>query len=417
MKKIKRSIVILIALGMIVSLAMVLPASAQTSSEGRVKVQDSEFVLAEMDYTGAVTGIQVFDWLELSGDGTVEVREAQSIEGDTSWQAVKGSTKPKVEDGYIVWPELSVDGNSNVIANTKFSENMVEEAKMKIPLDVTFRFTFDGAPVTDLGTITGKDGRFKMEVTFKNTSGEMTEVEYEDPETGEMVTEMVETHLPMVILPYDWYFDNSIFFNLEADPTGVVVWMPDFYNVGWSIPLFPPATGESHTISVAADVVDFQLPPLTLAVSFDFPQSNQEDPLVFIRPGMEQIYDGLKDLSSGLGDAVEGVGSPTTDPSLLFGITAVDDGLQQMAAGLPEAQYNLDAVIIPGVDQIVDSIGSPTTPDTLLYGSNATANGLEELGAGLVQADDGAGQLTDGVGSFLDAFNLTDVQLEAIEMG
>ena len=381
MKKLKRTFVVLIALGMIVSLTMVIPASAQNSSQERVKVEDSEFVFATMNSSGEIAGIQLFDWLSLSGDGTVEVKEVQSIEGDTSWQGVRGFTKPTMEDGYIVWPEISVDGNSNVIANTKFSESMVEEAKMKIPLDVRFRYYFDGAPVkdNDLESITGKSGRFKMEVTFKNDSKELTEVEYEDLDTGEMVTEMVETYLPMVILPYDWYFDNTIFFNLEADPTGVVVWMPDFYNVGWSIPLFPPATGESHLISVAADVVDFQMPPLTLAVAFDFPETNQVNPLVFIRPAMEQIYDGLKTVN-------EGIGTPTTDPSLLFGITAVDDGLQQMAAGLPEAPSNLNSKLIPGVNQMVAGIGSPTTDGTLLYANTAVTGGLQGMSAGIGSA-------------------------------
>ena len=166
-----------------------------------------------------------------------------------------------------------------------------------------------------------------------------------------MVTEKVETYLPLVILPYDWYFDNSIFFNLEADPTGLVVWMPDFYNVGWSIPLFPPATEESHTIWVAADVKDFAMPPLTLAVAFTFPETNQTDVTATLAPYMKAFYDGMVKVNAG-------IGTPTTDPSLLFGITAVNDGLAQLAAGLPAAPEAITTQLIPGVDQLSSAVNT-----------------------------------------------------------
>jgi len=369
MKRIKRISIVLIALGMIVSLAMVLPASAQTGT-GNVKVLDSEFVFCTMDHAGEIEEIQVFDWLSLNGDGTTTVREKAAFDDIGSYQGVKGFTTPSVEDGYIVWPTIDVDGPANVIAATKLSESDVEEARTRIPLDVRFKYWFDGAPVTDPGTLTGKSGRFKMELTLTNTSAEKTEIEYEDPATGEMVTDEVDTYLPLVILPYDWYFDNSIFFNLEADPTGLIVNMPDFYNVGWSIPLFPPATEESHTIWVAADVENFQLPPLTLAVAFVFPETNQADPMELLGPAMVQIYDGMKSVA-------EGIGSPDTTDTLLYGITAVDDGINQLAAGLPEAKSSLDNLLIPGIDQATAAIGSPTTDQTLLYANSAVLGGLQ----------------------------------------
>jgi hypothetical protein len=375
MKRIKRTLVILVALGMIFSLTMVIPASAKTSS-GDVKVTDSEFVFATINPLGDITGVQVFDWLSLKGDGSVEVKEEKSFSDIGGYQGVHSFTTPKVEGNYIVWPELSVSGNSNVVANTTLSEPMVEEAKMRIPLDIRFKYWFDGAPITDPAEVTGKSGRFKMEVTFKNTSKESTMLEYKDPATGEMVLGDADTYLPIVIQPYDWYFDNTIFFDLEADPTGLVINMPDFYNVGWSIPLFPPATGESDTIWISADVKNFQLPPLTIAAAFVFPETNQADPFELLGPGLEQIYDGVVQLS-------EGFGSPTTDPSLLFGITAVNDGLMQMAAGLPTAVSNIDSAMIPGVNQMVAGIGSATTPDTLLYAQNAVSMGLQSINYGI----------------------------------
>jgi putative membrane protein len=382
MKRIKRASVVLIAVALVVSLTMVIPASARTGSSD-VEVLSSEFVVATMASSGTIEDVQVFNWLSLNGNGTVTVKEEKAFDDVGGFQAVKGFTKPSVEGDYIIWPEINVSEPTNVIASTVLSESSVEEAKMRIPLNVRFKYWFDGEPVTDLETITGKSGRFKMELTLRNESKEMSVVEYKDPATGEMVTERVETYLPLVILPYDWYFDNSIFYNLECDPTGLVVWMPDFYNVGWSIPLFPPATEESHTIWVAADVKDFAMPPLTLAVAFSFPETNQTNIAATLAPYMKAFYDGMVQVN-------EGIGTPTTDPSLLFGITAVNDGLEQLGAGLAAAPVAITTQFIPGLAEMIQKvpaaiagIGSPTTPDTLMYADAAVTGGLQGMSAGI----------------------------------
>ncbi len=379
MKRIRRASVVLIAVALIVSLTMVIPASAK-NGEGNVKVLDSEFVVCTMASNGDIEEVQVFNQLSLNGDGTVTVREEKALEDVGGFQAVKGFAKPSVEGDYIVWPEIKVDRSGSVIANTKLSEAMVEEVRTRIPLDISIKYWFDGTPVSDLKTITGKDGRFKMEMTLKNESKETTEVEYEDPATGQMVTGEVETYLPMVILPYDWYFDNSIFFNLEADPTCVIVPMPDFFNTGWSIPLFPPATEESHTIWVAADVKNFQMPPITLAVVFEFPHTNQVDTTATISYAGGLLYDGMRQVN-------EGIGTTDNKETLLGGITALNDGVQQLAAALPEAPAAVTEQMIPGVQEAVAGIGSADTDLTLLYAVNAIESGLQQISAGLGSAE------------------------------
>jgi len=382
MKRAKRILVLLLSLGMVVALTAVIPAGATTETTEKKNVVDSEFVFCTLDWSGEIEEIQVFEMLSLNGSGTFDVREKKAFDENTGWQGVKGFTKPKVEGDYLVWEGLKSEDNACYIAATKFSEAMVEEARTRIPLDVRFKYKFDGVPVEDLNEITGKSGRFEMEVTFKNTSKEKTRVEYKDPDTGEMKETEVETYLPLVIQPYDWYFDNRIFYNLEADPTGLVVPMPDFYNVGWSIPLFPPATGESHTIWVKADVKNFQMPPLTLAVAFVFPETNQVNPTALFKSGLEQLYGGVKQIN-------EGVGDPTKADTLLYGITAVDEGLKKMAdaqEGLPYAKANIDSKMIPGVRQAAAGIGSETTPDTLLYADAQVTAGLQQMLAGIGSA-------------------------------
>jgi len=383
MKRLRRAFVVLVALGMVVSLSMVIPASAETTTKSQ-EVLDSEFVLASMDFDGEITDIQVFDWLSLKGDGTFDVRKKKTLPGDSGWQGVHGFAKPKVEGDYIVWEGLKAKDSANVVAGTKLSAAMVDEAKTRIPLDIKFKYRFDGVPITDLNEITGKSGRFELELTLRNTSKERTAVEYKDPVTGEKKKEEVDTYIPMVIQPYDWYFDNRIFFNLEADATGIVFRMPDFYQVGWTIPLFPPATQESCTIWVKADVKNFRMPPLTLAVAFLFPESNQEDPLTLVKPGMQSLFNGVKQLS-------DGIGSREKENTIINGIVKIDDGLKKIAAGLPEAKSSLDTKLVPGIEQMVAGIGSASTDQTLLYAVNAVQEGLKSM-------KDGADQMAAGIG-------------------
>lgn len=407
MKRMKRTLVLMLSLGLVISMAMALPAGAKTATTEKKDVVNSEFVLCHMDWSGQIEEVQVFKILSLKGDGTFEVKEKKAFDENTGWQGVKGFTKPKVEGDYLVWEGLKAENNACYVSSTKLSESMVEEAKTRIPLDVKFKYRFDGVPVTDLNEITGKSGRFEMEVTFRNTSKEKTRVEYKDPDTGEMKETEVETYLPLVIQPYDWYFDNRVFYNLEADPTGLVVPMPDFYNVGWSIPLFPPATNESHTIWVKADVKNFQMPPLTLAVAFVFPETNQVNPTALFKSGLEQLYGGVKQINEGIGD-------PSKEDTLLFGITAVDEGLRKMAdaqEGLPYAKSNIDAAMIPGVKEAAAGIGSETTPDTLLYADAQVIAGLQQMAAGIgapsaantllyamAKMDEGLNQIAAGIG-------------------
>ncbi|OFW56616.1 MAG: hypothetical protein A2W01_10100 [Candidatus Solincola sediminis] len=378
MRKFRRILLVLIASGLIISLTMIIPAGAASSSKGDVKVMDAELVYAETDSVGTIEKVQIVDWVSLDGEGTVNVKEKKDLTGNMKFQGVHGFATPKVEGDQIVWGDLTSKGNAQGIASTQLSKEMVEQVKDKIPLDVHYTYTLDGKKVSP-EDITGQSGHFKMELTLTNKSKEKSVVEVEDPDTGEMVKTEVETYLPMVIVPYDWYFDNQVFHNLTSDETGITFFFPDFYQVGWSIPLFPPATEASNTIWVEADVTDFRMPVLTLPVAFLFPKTNQRDPLPEFKAGLELLYGGVKQLD-------EGVGDPATNPSLLYGITKVDQGLQQMAdtsAGLPFAKSNLDGQIIPGVEEIAAGMGSTTTPNTLLYGASQSLAGLQSMATGI----------------------------------
>lgn len=414
MRRFKRNLIIAIVAIAALSLSLLAPAGAATTSS-KPEVTKWETVACDIDPTGEVEAIQVVDWIALKGSGTVDVKAKKEFSEDPKIRGLSGFAKPEIEGDYIVWKGLEADGNSNHLATAVFSKEMVEKARTKIPLKIEFRYTLDGKEMK-LEDIAGKSGHFRMECRLTNTSKEKRVVEYKDPDTGQMTSEEVEVYLPLVISPYDWNFDNQTFFNLEADPTGLVIPQPTVYTVGWSIPLFPPATDDSFTIWVEADVKNFHMDPLTLVVAFVFPETNQKNPLEEMGPGLTELYGGVKQLDAGLREAVAGLGSPTTPDTLLYGITAMYDGLSQMGSateGLPAAKAGLDTLLIPGIDQMYYGIGSTTTPNTLLYAANGVRNGLksgdplhpgiyeglQQIKAGLPLLIFGVQQIKDGVGN------------------
>ncbi len=379
------------------------------------EVMSSEAVTLDTDFSGEIEKGRVITFFGLTGNGETQVAKTNDLEGGGRWQGVHAFTTPRLEEDTLVWRNLRVDGFRNVMSLMEFGGEVAEEVKLKVPLKLEYRYFMDGQRVEDPNQITGQNGRFRLELTMTNTSAENRLVEYQDPETGETVERQAEVYLPLVILPYDWYFDNDIFYNLEADPTGVVVPLPDHWQVGWSIPLFPPATEDTHTIWVEADVKDFRLPPLVLSANFIFPQTNQRDPLGEFVAGLTQLYDGVKQLHAGLLEGEQGIGGPEQEGTLLYGTNAILDGLKQMASvssGLPFAKANLDSQIIPGINQITDGMGSADTPDTLLYGVSESTKGLMQMLSGIggstvantllfamTAIGDGLRQVREGVGS------------------
>ncbi len=358
MKRWKRNAVVVVLLSALISLAVFVPLGSASSSSPGVNVKDQELVLCETNSAGTIEGVQVIETLSLSGEGSVDVRKDKDISGGLSFQGMSGFAKPSVDGDYIVWKGVSAGGNSNHVATTKFSKEQVEQARLKIPLKVEYRYYLDGKEMKP-EEMKGKSGHFKMELRLQNTSKEKRVVKYKDPDTGQEKSEEVDVYLPLVIQPYDWKFDSQTFFNFKTDPTGILFVQPNCYQPGWSIPLFPPATEDNFKIWVEADVRNFSMPTLTLVVAFVFPETNQKNAAEEMGPALEQLYGGIKQLDAGLLEAVAGVGSATTPDTLLYGITQIYEGLQQVVdpqEGLPYAKSMIDSKFIPGVLAAIDGI-------------------------------------------------------------
>jgi putative membrane protein len=386
MRKLRRILLVLIASGLIISLTMVLPAGATSSSSGKTQVLNSELVFCETNSIGNVVNMQVINQLTVSGDGTVSVTAKKDLPGNTTYQGIYGFSTPKVEGDQIVWGEVAAHGDVTNVAQTNLSDEMVNAAKSKLPVDLHYNYTLDGKKVTP-EEITGKSGHFKMELTITNKSKERTTVQVKDPDTGQMKTTQVDTYLPVVIQPYNWNFDNKVFQNIKCDETGIIFYTPTYAQIGWTIPLFPPATPEADTIFVEADVTNFRMPTLTLPIACVFPKTNQIDTMSAFHSGFEQLYGGVKQMDQGLGDT-------SNSQSLLYAIDQVNNGLEKMAdaaTGLPYAKANLDSLLIPGVEEAAAGIGSTSTTNTLLWL-------MSQLQAGFLGIQSGINDMLAGMG-------------------
>jgi len=379
------------ALLIVVVLLLILPLASikgdtGVTTDAKVVVNDYQLVTVDQEPSGATDAVKVVDWVALDGKGTVTVDRPTGFKNDPKIQPLNGFTTPEVSNNHIIYKDVSVDGARNLITLNTPNQQSADNALQKLPIEVKYSYWLDGRKINNLKDIGGKSGHFRMELFMKNTSKTKKLVTYKDSVTGKEVSEVAETYLPLVIQPTNWFFDNTKFHNMKTDPTGLIFYLPTVYQPGWVVPLFPPATEDNFTIWMEADVTNFSMDPLSLAIAFVYPHTNQTDPLPQFSAGLTELYGGVGQLGAGLAQAVAGLGSTSTDQTLLFGINAIFGGLQQMAdpaVGLPAAEAALSGQLIPGVEQLNAAFGSATTPDSLLFGVNAINDGMAQMQAGI----------------------------------
>jgi hypothetical protein len=392
MRRMKKLSFLVLGIIPLLLLTTFLPAGAVTTENRKAEDHSSELVVCETDAAGIIQNVRVFDTLgimETSGGGSVDFKEEYKYAGENPEQITgfNSFAKPVVDGDYLVWKGVDTGTDSNTVADIKFSKAMVDEAKTRIPLKVNYQYYFDGKKVEGPEAIAGKSGHFRLEATFTNVSGESTPVAYKDPTTGETLFQKTDVYLPLVIQPYDWKFDNQVFFNLQTDPMAVVIPKPDVTQPGWTIPLFPPATDAKQSIWVEADVKDFQMPALALVIAFVFPETNQANALDQLGPGLNDLYGGIQTLDAGLNTAVAGLGSAATPDTLIYGIGQIYDGLLQLSAegiglleeGVTQMESGVNGQLIPGTYQAYYGM------DTLVGGLGGAQAAVSQLQAGIDQ--------------------------------
>jgi hypothetical protein len=130
---------------------------------------------------------------------------------------------------------------------------------------------------------------------------------------------------------------------------------------------------------------------------------------------------GTNAITGGLTQMQGGLGSATTPDTLLYGANAVYGGLSQIKGGVSTGSmanpgmYEGLQLLDAGLQEAVAGIGSTGTSNTLLWGADQINNGLEELKAGITRAvTEGTDVMQAGIGESLKTLDLTVGQLASI---
>jgi hypothetical protein len=96
-----------------------------------------------------------------------------------------------------------------------------------------------------------------------------------------------------------------------------------------------------------ADAIDIELPSFNIAVMSVVPVQSSIDNLGKVQTSLEQLYGGFDQIENG-------VGAPSKDATLLYGLNAVDQGVAQIGGGLGSLYENLMKIRVgmatPGFD-------------------------------------------------------------------
>ncbi len=172
MRKIKKFSVVALGLALLITISVFLPAGAAVTTTSQGEVKSHEFVFCEADSSGTIEKVRVVDTMsvkEQPGGGSIEVKETNEFAGDkpSKVTGVNGFMKPELDGDYIVWKDIGTGTNSNNLVDTQFSKSMMEEARSRIPVTISYKYYFNGQLVSDPKDIEGKTG-----LTFRWPKGE-----------------------------------------------------------------------------------------------------------------------------------------------------------------------------------------------------------------------------------------------------
>ena len=161
-KNISKILVCALVLALVFPLVNLIGGAAQVIGD-RVKVQDHQFIIEEMDPSGKVENVRVMDWLALKGDGTVDVTRPTGLSKPPKIQNMKAFFAPEVKDDMIYWKGLEASGPvnvTNVVSQNILNKDDITLGAMteKVPLLVKYTYFLDGKRVK-LQDIAGKIGR------------------------------------------------------------------------------------------------------------------------------------------------------------------------------------------------------------------------------------------------------------------
>lgn len=363
------------AAGAVVATLVVAPLAA-----AEVDVTNTETVQVYLEPDGAVDRARVYDQLDLTGSGTVELRNPVTTDG---LRNLDGFGDTDTEDGEAVL-ETDVDGEQR--------RRTVSDFAGDLPLSVSVEYRLDGE-VVDAEDVVGESGELEVRYRVVNETGERREIEFDDG-TGTMVTAEEEVFVPMVgtmttTLPPSFTSVTSGEANMGGDGRGGT-------RLTYALTLFPPIGSAEQEFGYTAVIEDGVIPRATLSA---LPVSPLDSPTY--ATGVAGYEGGIE---SG---AALTEGAMTIDENLLRlrdGAADLLGGLIQLRNGAQELSTGLSDEAAPGARELADGLGDQLAPGAqeLRAGANEFYQGVNgELAPGAAQLSEGAGVLADGLASRL----------------
>lgn len=312
------------------SLVLAPGMSALGASSATPKIQSSELVISTIDEKGATSSIQVLSHLRAFGSGTATIQENQNFKVD-SVRNLYGKEKISVKDNKL---SVSFDmGKDNGYGDVYYLSDLdkSEISKAKMPISVKVSYYLDGEKM-EPSKMAGKSGHLKIVTELENLTGAMKNLEYKNSK-GEMVKTEAKVFTPYVVSLSGWEFDNKLFSHVVApgvsgkSPGGVVADVQGKSTASWSVPLIPPAYPAVQYTTLEADGKNIALPSFKIVVVPILPTTSAEDTLGTVQTSLSQLYGAF-------GQIEDGVGTPTKEASLLFGLTSLKGGLGELNGGI-----------------------------------------------------------------------------------
>lgn len=282
------------------------------------------------------------------GSGTAIIQQDQNFKL-SSVRNLYGKEKISVKDN-----KLSVNlemGNDNGYGDIYYMSDLdkSEISKARMPVSVKVSYYLDGQKM-EPAKMAGKSGHLKIVTELENLTGAKKSLDYKNSK-GEMVKTETEIFTPYVVSLSGWEFDNKLFSHVVApgvsgkSAEGVVVDVQGKSTVSWSVPLIPPAYPVVQYTTLEADGKDIALPSFKIAVVPILPTTSAEDTLGSVQSSLSQLYGAFAQIE-------DGVGTPTKDATLLFGLTSLKGGLGELSGGI--------ASLGDKVKQLVVGVSNPS---------------------------------------------------------
>ncbi|PZF84321.1 hypothetical protein [Jiangella anatolica] len=398
--------------------AVTLVLVAAPTAAADVDITNTETVQVYLNSDGGVDRARVYDQLDLTGTGSVELRNPVTTDG---LRNLDGFGDTDTEDGEAIL-ETDVDGEQR--------RRTVSDFEGDLPLSVSIEYRLNGE-VVDAGDVVGESGELEVRYRVVNETGESREIEYDDG-TGNLVTAEEEVYVPMVgtmttTLPSSFTDVRSDEANMGGDGRGGT-------RLTYALTLFPPIGSAEQEFGYTAVIEDGVIPRATLsalpvspldsptyasgvagyqggiesgtaltegAMTIDENLLRLRDGAADLLGGLIQLRNGAQELSTGLSDEAAPGARELAD-----GLgDQLAPGARQLNAGAQEFYQGVNGELAPGARQLAAGAGvlADGLAERLVPGAGQLADGGEELAAGLQgQLAPGASQLADGASDAAD---------------